>query len=135
MKRFFGLLVEITKDALHIIQCVIEDNLMNLANITNFALPYVMYFVGQDLYRLYGVGDGYVVNAVLFAPALLALVIYYTKSIANKIGKGITVPVPAKRFTEVDKEEGMVSIDNDRVQELLLYVADLEDWLEKKGLM
>ena len=30
---------------------------------------------------------------------------------------------------------GEVSIPNNRIQELILYLADLEDWLERKGLL
>ena len=56
------------------------------------------------------------------------------RSYANKIGKGTTIPVPDKRFTEVD-DYGEVSIPNNRIQELILYLADLEDWLERKGLL
>ena len=37
-------------------------------------------------------------------------------------------------FTEVD-DYGEVSIPNNRIQELILYLADLEDWLERKGLL
>ena len=80
MKRFFGLLVEITKDALHTIQCVIEDNLMNLANITNFALPYVMYFVGQDVIGK----DKFVIGYEMLIPLVLFVLIYYISAIRSK---------------------------------------------------
>lgn len=42
------------------------------------------------------------------------------------------IPVPPKRFTKVT-EDDMVSIDSSRLQELLLYTGELEDWLESKG--
>lgn len=45
---------------------------------------------------------------------------------------GQSVPAPSKRFTEVS-EDGMVSVPSDRLQEMLLYVADVEDSLERSG--
>lgn len=45
---------------------------------------------------------------------------------------GQSVPAPVKRFTEVS-DDGMVSVDQNRLQELLLYVADVEDSLERSG--
>lgn len=134
MKRLAGLIVEVTEDLLSTFAYVVKNNLMNAVNLANFILPYLMYFVGQEFYKLHGIKDGYVFGVALIIPIIFDLLTYYTKSIANKIGKGITVPIPQKRFTEVD-EDGMVSVDNNRIQELLLYVADLEDWLEKKKLM
>lgn len=44
-------------------------------------------------------------------------------------------PIPKKRFTEVDEETGMVSIERDRLQELFIYTADLEDTFERKGML
>lgn len=134
MKRLAGLIVEVTEDLLSTFAYVVKNNLMNAVNLANFILPYLMYFVGQEFYKLHGIKDGYVFGVALIIPIIFDLLTYYIKSIANKIGKGITVPIPQKRFTEVD-EDGMVSVDNNRIQELLLYVADLEDWLEKKKLM
>ena len=134
MKRLAGLIVEVTEDLLSTFAYVVKNNLMNAVSLANFILPYLMYFVGQEFYKLHSIKDGYVFGVALIIPIIFDLLTYYIKSIANKIGKGITVPIPQKRFTEVD-EDGMVSVDNNRIQELLLYVADLEDWLEKKKLM
>ena len=59
---------------------------------------------------------------------------YLLKSISEYIGKGDSIPLPENRFTEVSND-GEVSIDKNRLQELLLYVADLEDYLERKGML
>lgn len=48
---------------------------------------------------------------------------------AKYYGVDDDLPVPNERFTEVEK--GEVSIDKARLQELILYVAELEDWVEK----
>lgn len=90
-----------------------------------------MYFIGQKVCADRG---QVTVGSELFIPIVVCVIIYYLRSYANKIGKGTTIPVPEKRFTEVD-DYGEVSIPNNRIQELILYLADLEDWLERKGLL
>lgn len=123
MKKFFKILYEITVDAFATFILFIENNLLNFANVLNLLLPFVMYFIaGGNL------------SWKLIIPVIVFTLIYYARNIANKVGKGITVPIPEKRFTEVD-DEGEVSVEHKRLQEMLLYVADLEDWLERKGLL
>lgn len=122
---------EVIVDAIATVLLFIKDNLMNFANILNFLLPFTMYFIGQNV----GINAGkIVISPEIIVPIFILFLIYLFKGVANKIGKGITVPVPEKRFTEIG-DEGEVSVENKRLQELLLYTADLEDWLERKGLM
>jgi hypothetical protein len=125
MSTLLNIIREVTLDALRNIAYFIKNNLINLANVLNFILPFGMYFIGQH---------NKTIGWEICIPLVCALVIYYIRSTANKLGKGITIPVPDERFTEVD-DDGEVSIKHDRVQELLLYTADLEDWLERKGLL
>lgn len=47
-------------------------------------------------------------------------------------GRELGIPVPSKRFTRVTDGD-MVSIDSSRLQELLLYTSELEDWLDSNG--
>ena len=128
--KILKMLVEITIDAFRGIMIFFEDNLMKFVNILNVLFPYAMLFYGQYIGETRGISVGW----EILIPLVFAIIVYYLKSVANKIGKGITIPLPSKRFTEVD-DDGEVSIENKRIQELLLYMADLEDWLEKKGLL
>lgn len=129
--KIIRIIGEITFEAFYCFARFIESNLRNFAAILNVILPYVMYFIGQ-----YVAIDRkcIAVGGELFVPILFTIFIYYLKSTANKLGKGITIPVPEERFTQVE-DDGEVSIENKRVQELILYLADLEDWLERKGLL
>ncbi len=131
MKKFFRILVAVTVDAVDGIAYFIKNNLTNFATILNLILPYLMYFIGQ-----YVVIDrnAFAVGGELFVPIIFVVITYYLKSSANKLGKGYTIPVPDKRFTKVS-EYGEINIENRRVQELILYLADLEDWMERKGLL
>lgn len=122
---------EIIIDIVQAVDYFITNNLRNFAWILNFILPYLMYIIGQNVYETRGY---FGVGGELFIPIIFCVITYILRSYANKIGKGTTIPVPEKRFTEVD-DYGEVSIPNNRIHELILYLADLEDWLERKGLL
>ena len=131
MKRFLRITLAIIIDVVQAIHYFITNNLRNFAWILNFILPYVMYIIGQNGCAERG---KIAFGGELFVPIVFCIITYYIRSYANKIGKGNTIPVPEKRFTEVD-DDGEVSVRNSRVQELILYLADLEDWFERKGLL
>lgn len=131
MKRFLRITLAIIIDVVQAVHYFITNNLRNFAWILNFILPYVMYIIGQNVCAERG---KIAFGGELFVPIVFCIITYYIRSYANKIGKGNTIPVPEKRFTEVD-DDGEVSVRNSRVQELILYLADLEDWFERKGLL
>lgn len=125
------IMLEIITDVMHNIAYFFVNNLRNIAWLLEFILSYAMYFIAYFVYDKRG---AFVIGGELLLPIIIYIVTYFIRSFANKLGKGYTVPVPTERFTEVD-EDGEVSIAYDRTQELILYMADLEDWLERKGLL
>lgn len=128
MKRLFQMLGGITWELATGLLYAIKINLRHLAVLVEIAAPYVMYVLGQDV----ALTRGYFgVGGELFIPIVFVVVAYYINGLANKCNTGRQIPIPSKRFTIVD-DEGEVSIENKRLQELLLYVADLEDWMERK---
>ena len=129
--KLMRILVAITVDALSTFMYFVESNLVTFANILSLILPYIMYFVGQHVCFIRD--SHFSVGGEIAIPLIFIVVGYYLRSTANRIGKGITVPIPEKRFTSVS-DDGEVTIENKRIQELLLYMADLEDWMERKGL-
>lgn len=120
------LIAEIAKDIGSEISYFVKSNLRNTANVLNFILPFFMYAVGY-------VSDKFI-NWCLIFPLGVFILVYSLRSAANKLGTGNMVPVPNKRFTEVS-DDGEVSVDQNRIQELILYVADLEDWMERKNIL
>ena len=131
MKRTLRIIAEIISETFSGIKYFVKSNLRNFVTIINILLPYAMYFIGQYV----AVNrEKIAVGGELFIPIAICVFTYLIRSYANKIGKGITIPVPDKRFTEID-DDGEVSIENNRIQELILYIADLEDWLERKGML
>ena len=131
MKMFIRITIMILKEIIKSISYFFENNLRNFAKFLNFVLPYAMYLIGQYVRNQRG---NLSIGGEIFIPLIFCVLIFFIKSYANKIGKGTTIPVPNKRFTEVD-EYGEVSVENKRLQELILYLGDLEDWFERKGLL
>lgn len=131
MKKFLRVIAEITSETISDFTYFIKNNLMTFASVLSLILPYITYFIGQNvaLNR-----NSIAVGGEIFIPLLFVIVIYYLKSTANKIGKGTTIPLPEKRFTDVT-DDGEVNIEHKRLHELILYVADLEDWMERKGML
>ena len=110
---------------------VLSTSIFPLSKILVFILPYLMLLVGITLYKDLGLC---MKIFFLILPILISLLSYFLKSIANKIGKGEAPPIPYKRFTS-DDGDGEVSVEHSRLQELLLFVFDYEEWLERKGLL
>lgn len=88
-----------------------------------FPLLLVIFFVPD------GIEKAYVAIFTIFAQVLMYVVTNY---IEYSDSKGLDIPVPAERFTKVT-EDDMVTIDSSRLQELLVYTSELEDWLEFNG--
>lgn len=131
MNNFLYVIWDCIKSAFITVIEFLKNNLRTFAMILEIVAPYIMYFIGQRLATDRGM---IAVGGEIFIPLIISIVIGLLRGSANRIGKGITTPIPNKRFTTVS-EDGEVSIDNDRIQEVILYLADLEDWLERKGLL
>lgn len=126
--KWLSMFKDITMDVWYEVVYFVQMNMRYVAALAEIALPYGMYVLGQSVALSRGSIE---VGGEIFIPILCTVVIHYIKEFANKSGKGNTIPIPAKRFTEVD-DDGEVSVDNKRLQELLLYVADLEDYMTRK---
>lgn len=126
--KWLSMFKDITMDVWYEVVYFVQMNMRYAAALAEIVLPYGMYVLGQSVALSRGSIE---VGGEIFIPILCTVVIHYIKEFANKSGKGNTIPIPAKRFTEVD-DDGEVSVDNKRLQELLLYVADLEDYMTRK---
>ena len=130
MKNALKMIADATKTMIYDIVYFLTFNARYLAVLIEVACPFGMLFLGQQL----ALKRGYIgVGGEIVIPIIVVLVVYYMKEISNRCNKGARIPIPHKRFTEVDLESGEVNVRQDRLQEMILYLADLEDWLERKG--
>lgn len=122
---------EITLSLVYAVRYFVQINMRYFATIIAIVLPYAMYVIGQHVALDRG---KFAIGSEVFIPVLVTIVVHYLREVANRNNKGTRIPVPRKRFTEVS-DDGEVTVERNRLQELLLYVADLEDWLHSKGML
>lgn len=130
MKNIMKMLTDATKSLVAEVTYCVTFNMRYVATLIEAMCPFGMYFLGQRLALERGYFD---IGGEIAIPIIVIILVYYMRELSNKCNKGTRIPLPHKRFTEVDNDTGEVNIRQDRVQELILYVADLEDWLERKG--
>lgn len=102
-----------------------------ILSIINLIIPYICLFVGQYCRAYRGC---FAVGGEAFLPIIAFVVVAYLNRFMSRIGKGSDIPIPDKRFTKV-YADGEVTIDKNRMEDLILYLSDLEDWMEKKRLI
>ena len=102
-----------------------KNNIRVFIGLIQLGVPYLMYWL---CYK-------YAFNVfVLIIPIASFLIQVVMNRVNDKIGKGREIPIPESKFTQED-EDGEVSIDTHRLQEMILYVADVESYLERKHLI
>lgn len=106
----------------------LPKTLSKLPTVVVYLLPYVI------ISFIYFLGCSVVILMNMFWLTVLSQTICF---IASKYLKYSEVedtgfPVPVKRFTSESKD-GEVSIEKNRLQEMILYVSEVEDWLESLG--
>ena len=129
MKRALNIMKEVAEEAVHSAVYFAKHNVRHLGTIIEILTPYLMYVLGQRLALDRGL---FAIGGEIFLPVCLWVVVNFIKGVANKLNRGPRIPKPTERFTEVD-EDGMVSVEQERLDEMLIYMADLEDYMERKG--
>lgn len=123
----FRITKEIFKDLKDNVAFYFNHGINIITWIITCIFTFIMYYIGQYTFELRG---KYSIGGEAFLPIIFFIIIYYLRSYANKIGKGISIPKPRKRFTKINSN-GEVEVEIERIYELLIYLADLEDWIDK----
>lgn len=129
VKRFLELIGEVASDFICGVVFILESNLYNFGMLIDISTPYIMWYIGTALFQDRG---RFAVGGELFLPIALMFIATVFKKSANRRGKGYRVPVARKRFTTED-EYGEISIAEDDIQEIILYLNDVENYIEKRG--
>lgn len=131
MMKLLHMVKDITMEVLCTVKYTVVSSSYNVATLALVVLPYAMYALGQWV----ALERGYIgFGGEILIPVVVGVLAYYMKEIGNRYNKGKSIPVPSKRFTSVDPD-GEVSIEQSRLNELILYTADLEDWFTKRGML
>lgn len=130
--KFFTITLDIIAEAYYTILDVLGNSLRYIAFILRVVLPYFMWYIGIYLYEQRG---EFAVGGEIFVPLIVFIITYYIKQYANRLGKGERIPIPDKRFTELGEEDGEYTVETKRLEEMIIYMSNLEDWLQRKGLL
>ena len=122
-ESFFDTMVSFGRFMLNVLKAVVSSY--------GVVFPYFCLWLGQHCYRVRG---NFSIGSEWGLPVIVFIVFCYSKKFLKRIGKGSSIPVPESRFTNVD-EDGEINVDKKRIEELLVYMADLEDWLERNHRM
>lgn len=99
-----------------------------IANIIVFILPFVMILIGNKVFDQRG---HFEMGMEFMIPIIVFFVVYILKDLHRiYFETDKEMPKPKERFTTVDGSK--VEINNDRLEELILYMQELEDWIENK---
>lgn len=127
---------EIIKEMKARVRYFFDENSFTFACIINGLIPLITFTIGYYIDNKSITMLEFIMFLVLviFVFTSLTFLSSYLKAYANKIGRGEELPIPAERLTTED-EFGEVFVDVDRIQEMILYVADVENHLKRKGLL
>lgn len=117
-----------SKTLLSIINNFIKRNLKALSRVILLPIPLVVFYLGSVL-------EFNFLNClkIIALEAFAILLSWLLSFISLELNGKMNFPESRKRFTKED-EDGEVTIETKRLQEMILWVADVEDWMERKGL-
>ena len=123
----------IIKEMLNEICCgikyFIKMNLYNFGVLLEMMNPYILCIV---IYMNYQKRGCLAFGGELFIPIVIYILSKIIKRLANKFNAGYDIPIPRKRFTH-DVGNGEVTVDNEDLQEMLLFMYDYEEYLKRTG--
>lgn len=130
MRTLWEAIKESITDLCCLVAYTVKSNIYILGTLIELSAPYIMWSVVINEYERRGC---FTVGGEIFIPLVLFFFSSVMKRVANKGGYGNDVPVAKKRFTQ-EEEYGEITIREEDVQEVILYLNDVENYIEKKGL-
>lgn len=102
----------------------IIEELDKIATIIQIVIPVVILKATDNIF------------VMLALSILFTIFARYVKEVGYKLNNVTDrgFPIPVHRFTKRD-EQGFIDIKDDDVEEALLYLCDVEDYLKRKGML
>lgn len=121
-------MTEVLKEAWSITRYALKSSLRHMAGLIIVITPFLMYFIGSYVYKERGY---FAVGGEALVPFILLFVAWTFDIAASRNGKH-GFPVPMRRFTE-ETFPGEITVKQQDVQEMILYVYEVENYLERLG--
>lgn len=107
----------------------ISINLKYLIKLIDISIPYIYAYISILLYRERNV---FIIGYEVLFPIIAYIILSLLNNFLNKINRGYDIPLPRERFTTLN-DNGNVSVDNSSINDIILYLYDLEEYLKSKG--
>ena len=107
----------------------ISINIKYLIKLIDISIPYIYAYISILLYRE---RNDIIIGYEVLIPIIAYIILSVLNSFLNKINRGYDIPIPRERFTILN-DNGNVSVDNSSINDIILYLYDLEEYLKSKG--
>lgn len=113
--------IETIKEMLHIAKHTLVKEMNKIAILIQVLIPVILSGIETNVFVLFGISS------------LLYVVVVYIKEISYKLNSTTTkgMPIPYKSFINTDGE--VININEEDMEEAMLYLADVEEFLKSKG--
>ena len=125
LKAFISSILELY----HQFKYFISINLKYLIKLIDISIPYIYAYISILLYRE---RNNLIIGYEVLIPIIAYIILSILNNFLNKINRGHDIPLPRERFTTLN-DNGNVSVDNSSVNDIILYLYDLEEYLKSKG--
>ena len=125
LKAFISSILELY----HQFKYFISINLKYLIKLIDISIPYIYAYISILLYRE---RNNLIIGYEVLIPIIAYIILSILNNFLNKINRGYDIRVPRERFTTLN-DNGNVSVDNSSVNDIILYLYDLEEYLKSKG--
>ena len=113
----------------HQFKYFISINIKYLIKLIDISIPYIYAYISILLYRE---RNNLIIGYEVLIPIIAYIILSVLNNFLNKINRGYDIPIPRERFTILN-DNGNVSIDNSSINDIILYLYDLEEYLKSKG--
>ena len=113
----------------HQFKYFISINIKYLIKLIDISIPYIYAYISILLYRE---RNSLIIGYEVLIPIIAYIILSVLNNFLNKINKGYDIPLPRERFTTLN-DNGNVSVDNSSINDIILYLYDLEEYLKSKG--
>ena len=113
--------IETISEMFYLAKHTLVKEMNKIAILIQILIPVILSGIEKNVFVLFGVST------------LLYIVVVYIKEISYKLNSTTTkgIPIPYKSFIKTDGE--VISINEEDMEEAMLYLADVEEFLKSKG--
>lgn len=123
-KSVFKTMIETLIELLIAFKYAVIEELGKIAIVIQIIIPIICFYAGMDM------------KTFVFVIVMLTIAVKYIKEVGYKLNnvseRGF--PLPGHRFTKTDNN-GFIMVKDEDMQEAILYLCDVENYLRNKGLI